>query len=273
MMTINNRNSYGFFVIYDDDDQIVIKKMVTHCSQMIKMTFDISNDEYKVKNGKIKFYYPSDWLIRQARNKSFFNYWIDLTSNFFCEVKYLGNKTSSEIGTNFTSVKGWQNENELKLDMGSFIIEDKWEAFEIKIKENSHENQLRNYCAYCMVRYLFSDHYDQVVKNFCRFVNLKAINGINAKMIEDFELLQMAHYYFAGNYGFNETFSLLKVANRETFVSKLLSKQEFDVLIKNQKDGNLGKLFQTRFNSNLKISDFQKRIEGNDLIRLYGEIK
>lgn len=263
-MPIVNRNSYGYFKVYDSSGRVVLEKVDVACSQAIKKTLDINVD-----NGKIVFYFPSDYLSKTCQNEEFFNYWLSLASEFFHKVKYLGISASKELGMNFDKIReGYRDKEDLVRDLGNFVFNDRWCVFEMKIKNNSLEIQNRQYCAYCMIRYMFSDHYGQIIKNFNRF---SFIARNFALKITEFELFQISHYYFAGNFGFYQTYVIVHLLDRNDYLSRVLTQGRFNEYIKVNEPINV--IFNKGGKCGMTVSEFQKRIELNEIKAIYEAIK
>jgi len=296
-MSIANRNSYGFFVIqnlkYDGLSENgvngvkEIRRFEASCSQVVKMS---ANTDFRIKKGIFTFYYPTDWLIRSARNQVFFNDWVRLSSELFFKVKYLGRKSTESLNLkkinpynqnieeeiNFNTIKNWsrgnstielQNKNLLN-ELGNYIENDSWEVFEINFDDNDNEKQMKVYCCFCMIRYLFSDHYGIIVDNFKRIRNSARIY---TPKFTEFDIIQMAHYYFAGNNGFYQTYSLMKVIDRSSYVYNLITLEQFNESIKSET--LLHNIFFKNGKSDLSISDFQGLVENGNIKNIYERIK
>lgn len=268
MKSINNRNSNGYFKTEDLQGRLIKTQADATCSQYVKQTF--STSEGKVKDGKLTFYYPKDWLLKMGRNPNFFAYWIKLTSELFHEVKYLGIKKSEDLNLVFNDArKGFLLQEETTIDVNNFMFRDRWMAFEMEIKNNSYELQNRQYCAYCMIRYLFSDHYDLIIKNFNAFRRIKKAYQLP---ISEFELLQMAHMYFAGYNGYHQTYCLIHYGTIDNYIYRLISLDDFKTNVK-AVSGEINNMFKSRGETSLKIAEFQKRIDNGELKKLYDAIK
>lgn len=271
MINIENRNSHGFFAAYRGNNLVVNSLKGVSCSQYIKQTFEHAN--YNIINGKIEFYYPSDWLCLPGRNLNFFNYWLDLVGRLFHKVKFVGKVKTNSLGLSFHEINGQStglHSKVLKLgiDGNDFMFNDEWYKFEIEISDNSVENERRHYCAYCMIRYLFSNHYDQIVKTYNRI--RYSVLSYNSD-ISEFEILQMAHLYFPGYNFYYQTYVLVHYPNRDAVIDRLVKESEFKDKIK--RDSNINNLFKSGISSGLVISEFQKMLDTNTITQIYERIK
>jgi hypothetical protein len=230
MTDVFNMTNYGFFLIHRNGDGKELKCGGVSCSQAIRKTHD-SND-FPVENGTITFFYPTEWIIPRARNQEFLDYYLSLVEKFFCKVIHTGSNVKRaqlpiDISVNFINSK---SEEILKTERntGDAIFNDSWEVFQINIENNSNEKQIRNYLAYCMVRYLFSTHYQMIIDTFI-YLKYKFKSYALSMEDHDFKCFQLAHYYYAGTKGFYSTYSIMPTSkSREDLVWKPLSLKEFN---------------------------------------------
>lgn len=265
MMPIANRRNYGWFDIVCNASGKHLRSNGVSCSQAIKFTH--SKQEQRIVNGYVQFYFPTDWMSRIVKNNALFKQWMDLVCTNFYNVDHLGSKKSSEIEMNFNSLSINQG---FPSSMEGDIINDSWEVFRMEVKDHNEEKERRQYCAYCMIRYLFSDHYEQIPRTFYRIKNMCFSLGV--KDITDFCIIQLSHYYFTGYTGFFETYSLIKVENSSKNVYWPRTIEEYNELIKNH-DYTINAVFSGRGQSSLSILEFQKLLESNKIKEIYGKIK
>lgn len=271
-----NIRSNGFFRVFDKQRNKSYAFKTVSCSQPLRLTW--STEGMKVKEGTITFYYPTDWLMSKGRNPQFFKFWLGLAKKFFHEVRHTrSGLTTAEMGVtlhNFIKDRGGiihQTDEYNQVDTGNVVTNDSWEEFEMTIEDGSLETEKRQYWAYCMIRYLFSDYYDLIVNTFTR---LYKMFKIQAQDISDFEVFQLSHYYFPGYQGYNTTYSVLASGTLDTCIYKVMTLDEFNKAITKDWTGkNICDVFRVKGLSGLKILDFQKLLDQGTYKKIYEQIK
>lgn len=275
---------YGFFRVFDKEGKQIFEKIGQHCSQQV----------YSCDGGTtIKFYYPNDWLSGFAKSKPFLEWFCAMASEMFDNIKYIGKFESSEIGfdleginTSFgyayefkpggSSKKIISQQSYIK-NKGDLIINDLWRGFEIKVSGRMKSLAYLAYASYCLIRYLFASHYQEVVHSFVYLVRNK--QAFNLKDWSDFELLQISHYF--GNYGFTSgdrgffNSQDFKCIDDSAFIYKLRTLKEFvKELEKNA--GNLGIAFNHSFgniNSKVTVKQIRDSFNKKELYKIYESLK
>lgn len=220
-MIINYNGTYrGFLLIYNKDGSLICHKDNATCCQAIK-------DYKSAITDKIVFGFPDDWLPNEFRNTEFLKWWCKIVSVWFTEVKYTGDGKASDLLTTCDKANsqngyiGGQSQG-LPINKGDLITNDKWRMFEIKCDHSKVNFSIFNYSAFVLVRYLFCTYYQMIVKNYLRYkYYLTDVDSMkHVENIEDFKLLQLAHYvdpykyygnraYKTNQCGYNSTYGML----------------------------------------------------------------
>lgn len=270
MMSIAWRNSMGFFKIENYKNEKEIRLEGVTCSEKIRKTSELEeNLGGPVREGKITFYFPTQWMYPNARyNNAFFKNWLKLASDYFCPVTYIGKRESKDLKFEFANVKGYTTDSPPANNFG-VTTEDSWETFEIGITKGDFESQRRQYCTYCWVRYLFSEHYWNIISSYQRIqthLNAQILN------IDPFIAMQMAHYYYTGYNGYCETYTLIKSTNIDQKVWKLISLKDYNEKIIDVNTGING-VFSQKGASEISVLEFQKLLDGSQTKKVYEAIK
>lgn len=263
-----DKTHYGYFRIYDNKGTIVFSKIHHHCSQELH---SYTASTYIKDHQKIVFYFPNDYLISFAKSKEFLEYFCELTSEMFDKVSYLGEFTAKDLNFNVSDINskmGYINTPEGKptkqayiANRGDLIISDSWSAFEVDISKYVKVHSWMPYASYCLIRYLFASHYHEVAHSFNYLVRNKLMIGI--PKVDNFELLQLAHYWHiekpSGANGFFNSFS----KNEDDFAYNLVELNEFKKKIEKSPMPSLGAYFPfnccfgEKLSNKIKVKDIQ----------------
>lgn len=283
MKTLNNDNTYyGFFRVFSTDGSNIDERIGGHCSQKVYIS--------GVPGGKIKFYYPNDWLTGFAKSKPFLDWFCKIASEMFDEVKYIGKFESFQIDIDLQKINasfGYEYENKngkLVLSQASYIknkgdliVNDLWRGFEINVGPKIRTNTWLAYSSYSLVRYLFASHYQEVASTFVYLIRNKL--ALNLGDWSNFELLQISHYWSTPEFPsgargfFNRENGQIKDSTSTVF--KLRTLKEFkDALY--TKTGNMGLAFNESFGdikSKVTVGEINTALLNKQLYKFYESLK
>jgi hypothetical protein len=270
---------YGFVYIYGKGNYPLDAQAGEHCSQIV---WEYSKDH---SDGlKIKFYFPNDWLITQARSKPFLEDFCKVVTSMFQPVKYLGKfeskdieqgpdikKLNEQFGYNYIS-----NDKGKKIispasyvkNNGDLIINDMWRGFEIDISGIKNKRAMLAYSSFCLIRYLFCSHYHEIVDTF---LYLRKVRSLVDSTVTDFELLQMAHYsslYMPSPH--NGFFNQMQAGATNGYAYKLKSLTEFKEAFNTS--SSLNSAF-VGLVTKVTIREIQEHFAKQELKKIYEKLK
>lgn len=179
------------------------------CSQTMRMLNKIDGPRIE----HVDFYFPAEYLMAEARGGEFVNAYCRMITDFFREkVTFMGivkgSEEKVEVGLSlpYKDIAGTVRDYNILMNCLNYRYEDTLYKFRIV----STSRNMAVYCAYCAVRYLFAQQYQDIVRNFSTLLRASIGMGSSNETIENrehqFHLFQIAHMRCFSKSGYQSTF-------------------------------------------------------------------